>query len=276
MACLHYTLNAHSMCINANCYMVVGNFKRIDSVLKSMSCLAAHLEWDVRFVTWRNPMENLWRRSSECNIRYVPWAASFLRLPQECPCKHANQKEKVSLSSRWGCNWLWVSAQWYINDIHNSMSALSSSTQYTLARQKWSSVCYAYNKAIRISSWPGNVLGERKPTTWWRYLDHIFAIWPHGEENYIIFMQTINSSPITIKFTVEWSSESVRFLDTKVICGGNSLITDLHTKSTDTHQYLYQHSCHPLHCKNSIAYSQALRIHRISPNTRTTYSMYRN
>ena len=41
------------------------------------------------------------------------------------------------------------------------------------------------------------------------------------------------------------------------------LSTDLYTKSTDTHQYLHASSCHPLHCKASIPYSQALRIERI-------------
>ena len=57
---------------------------------------------------------------------------------------------------------------------------------------------------------------ERKPTTWWRYIDDIFAIWPHGEEHLRDFIQAINSRHDTIKFTAEWSSESVPFLDTKV------------------------------------------------------------
>ena len=34
---------------------------------------------------------------------------------------------------------------------------------------------------------------ERKPTTWWRYIDDIFAIWPHGEESLKRFIQAINS-----------------------------------------------------------------------------------
>ena len=41
------------------------------------------------------------------------------------------------------------------------------------------------------------------------------------------------------------------------------MVTDLYTKPTDTHQYLHRSSCHPLHCKNSIAFSQALRLCRI-------------
>ena len=38
-----------------------------DSVLKTMSHCAAHLQWDIRFVTRLNPTESLQRGSSECN-----------------------------------------------------------------------------------------------------------------------------------------------------------------------------------------------------------------
>ena len=103
----------------------------------------------------------------------------------------------------------------------------------------------------------------QRPTIWWRYIDDIFAVWPHGEENLKVFLTEINSFHPTIKFTAEWSRESVTFLDTKVIRDGNRLVTDLYTKPTDTHQYLHQRSCHPSHCKSSIAYSQALRMRRI-------------
>ena len=44
------------------------------------------------------------------------------------------------------------------------------------------------------------------------------------------------------------------------------MITDLYTKPTDTHQYLHSSSFHPRHCKNGIAYSQALRLRRICSN----------
>ena len=51
---------------------IVGNFKSTDSVLKTMSRLASHLQWDIRFATWLNPIKSLWRGSSESNIRFVP------------------------------------------------------------------------------------------------------------------------------------------------------------------------------------------------------------
>ena len=104
---------------------------------------------------------------------------------------------------------------------------------------------------------------SKRPMVWWRYIDDVFAIWPHDEESLQVFLNELNLFHSTIKFTAEWSRESVTFLDTRVIREGNRLITDLYTKPTDTHQYLHRHSCHPPHCKTSIAYSQALRIRRI-------------
>ena len=41
---------------------------------------------------------------------------------------------------------------------------------------------------------------------------------------------------------------------------------DLHVKPTDTHQYLDSSSCTHVIAKNSIPYSQALRLNRIRPS----------
>ncbi len=50
------------------------------------------------------------------------------------------------------------------------------------------------------------------------------------------------------------------FLDTKVIIKNNHIITDLYQKPTDSHNYLMYDSAHPQSCKDSIPYSQLLRI----------------
>ena len=52
------------------------------------------------------------------------------------------------------------------------------------------------------------------------------------------------------------------FLDTQVSVVNGNIKTDLHTKSTATHQYLQATSCHPHRNKSSISYSQALRLRR--------------
>ena len=86
---------------------------------------------------------------------------------------------------------------------------------------------------------------------------------PQGEEKLNEFVNFLNSSHETIKFTHEVSPSKINFLDVTVLLHNNSIATDLQVKSTDTHQYLLSSSCHPNHIKKSIPYSIALRIHRI-------------
>ena len=103
-----------------------------------------------------------------------------------------------------------------------------------------------------------------KPSVWWRYIDDVFVIWPHGEECFEQFVDLINSMHPTIKFTAEWSKTSISFLDVRVtLHDGGRITTDLYTKPTDMHQYLHRQSCHPRHTKVTIPYSQALRLRRI-------------
>ena len=92
---------------------------------------------------------------------------------------------------------------------------------------------------------------ERKPDVWWRYSNDVFAIWTHGESHLKEFLQQINQVHSTIKFTAEWSFDSVTFLDVRSILKDGSIQTDLYSKPTDIHQYLAMDSCHPRHCKQA-------------------------
>ena len=58
-------------------------------------------------------------------------------------------------------------------------------------------------------------------------------------------------------------NEEINFLDVNIRLRNRQLETDLHTKPTDTYQFLDSTSCHPYHCKKSIPYSQALRYNRL-------------
>ena len=83
-----------------------------------------------------------------------------------------------------------------------------------------------------------------KPSVWWRYIDDIFLIWPHGEDSLKAFIEYINQYHHSIKFTADYSFNTINFLDVQVIKEGNNLVTDLYIKPTDTHQYLEASSCH--------------------------------
>ena len=44
-----------------------------------------------------------------------------------------------------------------------------------------------------------------KPLVWWCYIDDIFMMWEHGEEELKKFLETLNCYHPTIKFTAEYS-----------------------------------------------------------------------
>ena len=93
-----------------------------------------------------------------------------------------------------------------------------------------------------------------KPLVWFRYIDDIFFIWPHGEENLRNFMTEFNLFSDDIKFTYECNKDTISFLDLKVISSNGKLITSHYSKPSDCHQYLHHGSCHLAHTKRSIVY----------------------
>ena len=99
-----------------------------------------------------------------------------------------------------------------------------------------------------------------KSLVWFRYLDDIFFIWTHSEENLRNVMTEFNLFSNDINFTYEYKKDTISFLDLKVISSNDKLITSLYSKHTGCHQY---ESCHPKHTKRSIVYSKALRIKRV-------------
>ena len=102
------------------------------------------------------------------------------------------------------------------------------------------------------------------PYIWLRYLDDIFYVWTEGEEKLKEFLNFLNNIHPTIKFTMDYSSKKVDFLDVTITKSENGkLETNLYSKPTDTHQFLHATSCHRASCKNGIPYSQAIRLKRI-------------
>ena len=99
---------------------------------------------------------------------------------------------------------------------------------------------------------------------WGRYIDDIFFIWTGTIESLKSFLKHMNSVHPTIKFTAKYSKHEVNFLDTTVKKHQNgSLSTDVYQKPTDNPAYLHKKSAHDHKLKQSIPYSQALRLRRI-------------
>ena len=94
---------------------------------------------------------------------------------------------------------------------------------------------------------------------WRRYLDDCFIIWDTNidtPKNLLTILQTLHKS---IKFTMEESTNSISFLDIKVIIENNKIVTDLYQKPTDSQQYVHFKSCHPPHTKRNIPFNLARR-----------------
>ena len=67
-----------------------------------------------------------------------------------------------------------------------------------------------------------------KPLVWFRYIDDIFFVWTHGEENLRNFRTEFNLFSDDIKFTYEYNTDTISVLDIKAISSNGKLITSLH------------------------------------------------
>ena len=102
-----------------------------------------------------------------------------------------------------------------------------------------------------------------KPDLYRRYIDHCLGATSSTSEEHDQFITAVNSFHPAHKYTWEISDTSLAFLDIKVSVEGNGLCTTVHYKPTDPHSYLLYSSLHPSHVKNSIPYSQFLRLPRL-------------
>ena len=102
------------------------------------------------------------------------------------------------------------------------------------------------------------------PMVWWRFIDDILMIWPHSLGELYSFLEALNNVHESIEFTTNISQTQVNFLHVSIYKDTHGNIrTGLYTKPMDVHLYLHYTSYHPKHQKNSIPYSQAIRLRRI-------------
>ncbi len=102
-----------------------------------------------------------------------------------------------------------------------------------------------------------------KPELYRRYIDDCVGATSSTREELNQFITAVNSFHPALKYTWEISDTSLAFIDIKLSIEGNGLSTSVHDKPTDSHSYLLYLSSHPSHVKNSIPYSQLLRLPRL-------------
>ncbi|CAJ0931730.1 unnamed protein product [Ranitomeya imitator] len=102
---------------------------------------------------------------------------------------------------------------------------------------------------------------------WRRFIDDVFFIWTGDAEALRSFHADLNSSKPNITFSLQYSDQSINFLETLVVIWTGGVVeTDLYVKSTDRNSLLSYTSNHPRHVKKALPKSQHDRIRRIVSN----------
>ena len=121
-----------------------------------------------------------------------------------------------------------------------------------------------------MANWETEALDKcyLKPSMYLRYLDDIWILWDHGEEQFHTFFEILNTHNPAVRLTHRIEKQSIDFLDVTIFKGSNltknkTLDTKVFFKPTDTHQLLHKASFHPKHTFPGILKSQILRFFRI-------------
>ena len=107
----------------------------------------------------------------------------------------------------------------------------------------------------------------KKPTLWVRYIDDIFAGWPHSIEEFHAFLTNLNKQSETIKFTAETSFHSSKILDITIYKAPSFyqtglLSTKLYYKPTNRISFSLRTSYMLTHIHKGIAVGEMTRVIR--------------
>ena len=96
---------------------------------------------------------------------------------------------------------------------------------------------------------------------WKRFIDDILMLFKGTKAECESLVTWLNSLlPGVVKLKYEFSYSRIVFLDLEIFIEDGILKTSIHVKPTNQQLYLEYSSNHPQHCKDSIPFSQALRV----------------
>ncbi|PIK37099.1 hypothetical protein BSL78_26069 [Apostichopus japonicus] len=112
---------------------------------------------------------------------------------------------------------------------------------------------------------------DNKILKWLRYRDDILLLYDGTHQELEHLVKRLNEIHRFLKFTVEISNTEVTYLDLKIFKGTrfetNGLLdTKVHTKPTETFQYLDRNSAHPLATFKGFIKGEILRYARLCNN----------
>ena len=101
------------------------------------------------------------------------------------------------------------------------------------------------------------------PDLYKRYIDDIGGAASCSKPDLERFLQFVCAFHPALRYTVTISDSQLSLLDILLTVTGNKISTSVFFKETDSHSYLTYNSSHPPACKDSIPYSQFLRLRRL-------------
>ena len=116
----------------------------------------------------------------------------------------------------------------------------------------------SYQEHLIFSSYQGIL-----PDLYKRFIDDGVGAASLKLEDLMQFINYICNFNPAIQYTYDISELTINFLDISLRIDGDDIATSIYTKPTDSHSYLQYGSSHPNKCKDSIPYSQLLRLRRI-------------
>ena len=113
-----------------------------------------------------------------------------------------------------------------------------------------------------------------KPSYYERYIDDIFILWPHLEADLKKFLLYINTLHPSIKFTSEYETNKITFLDVNIYKGPNFLSInrldiETHIKPTNKQAYIHAKSHHPPGVSKGLAIGEMKRYLRTNSRIET-------
>ena len=96
---------------------------------------------------------------------------------------------------------------------------------------------------------------------WKRFIDDVLMLFRGCKEDCQKLVDWLNDlMPWVVRFKFEFSFQKIEFLDLEISLEDGKLSTNIYVKPTNKQLFLDFKSNHPDHCKESIPYSQALRL----------------
>ncbi|CAH2250632.1 Hypothetical predicted protein [Pelobates cultripes] len=99
-------------------------------------------------------------------------------------------------------------------------------------------------------------------TRYFRLIDDILILWNGSKEEALQFVHALNNLTTQVKMTATIDEHSVQFLDLEIMMANQKLEYKRFSKPTDRNTILHFQSFHPKHLKQSLPYSQFLRVFR--------------